>query len=476
MIDVTSLRARWEQMAPNLDERGRRLFVASEALMVGLGGVTAASSATGMARSTINRGIKELKAGRQENVGRVRRPGAGRKSAVEAQPGLLAALEALIEDAIRGDPESPLRWVSRSQRTIAATLGQLGFAVSQKLVGLLLRQLKYSCQANRKTREGTSHPDRNAQFEYINTTVKAAIAEGAPAISVDTKKKELVGDFKNGGRELRHARDPEPVRVHDFEIKSLGKVAPYGVYDIAANDGWVNVGIDADTAAFAVESIRRWWHRLGGPRYPNARRLVITADCGGSNGNRVRLWKRELQRFANETGLAITVAHLPPGTSKWNKIGVSRTHPRTKEVRCCTRDEGRSLEVGSQVQASNHCKLRASRATVVNVAAKGGTRSRQVWSGEASESKPLMTCRNSLDDVETGGAIFFRDKLGGGPEDCLSGIRHVSGANPEQALVGNVRTCRPDTKGDVQAAKPARTRIPMRGTGAEQSVVGLKVL
>jgi hypothetical protein len=320
MIDVTSLRARWEQMAPNLDERGRRLFVASEALMVGLGGVTAASSATGMARSTINRGIKELKAGRQENVGRVRRPGAGRKSAVEAQPGLLAALEALIEDAIRGDPESPLRWVSRSQRTIAATLGQLGFAVSQKLVGLLLRQLKYSCQANRKTREGTSHPDRNAQFEYINTTVKAAIAEGAPAISVDTKKKELVGDFKNGGRELRRARDPEPVRVHDFEIKSLGKVAPYGVYDIAANDGWVNVGIDADTAAFAVESIRRWWYRLGGPRYPNARRLVITADCGGSNGNRVRLWKRELQRFANETGLAITVAHLPPGTSKWNKI------------------------------------------------------------------------------------------------------------------------------------------------------------
>ena len=288
--------------------------------MIGLGGVTAASTATGMARSTINRGIKELKAGRRESVGRVRRPGAGRKSAVEAQPGLLAALETLIEDAIRGDPESPLRWVSRSQRNIAAAMGRLGFAVSQKLVGVLLRQLKYSCQANRKTREGTSHPDRNAQFEYVNTTVKAAIAEGAPAISVDTKKKELVGDFKNGGRELRRARDPEPVRVHDFEIKSLGKVAPYGVYDIAANDGWVNVGIDADTAAFAVESIRRWWHRLGRPRYPNAKRLVITADCGGSNGNRVRLWKRELQRFANETGLAITVTHLPPGTSKWNKI------------------------------------------------------------------------------------------------------------------------------------------------------------
>jgi hypothetical protein len=320
MIDVAGIRARWDQMAPNLDERGRRLFAASEALMIGLGGVTAASTATGMARSTINRGIKELKAGRRESVGRVRRPGAGRKSAVEAQPGLLAALETLIEDAIRGDPESPLRWVSRSQRNIAAAMGRLGFAVSQKLVGVLLRQLKYSCQANRKTREGTSHPDRNAQFEYVNTMVKAAIAEGAPAISVDTKKKELVGDFKNAGRELRRAGDPEPVRVHDFEIKSLGKVAPYGVYDIAANDGWVNVGIDADTAAFAVESIRRWWHRLGRPRYPNAKRLVITADCGGSNGNRVRLWKRELQRFANETGLAITVTHLPPGTSKWNKI------------------------------------------------------------------------------------------------------------------------------------------------------------
>ena len=320
MIDVAGIRARWDQMAPNLDERGRRLFAASEALMIGLGGVTAASTATGMARSTINRGIKELKAGRRESVGRVRRPGAGRKSAVEAQPGLLAALETLIEDAIRGDPESPLRWVSRSQRNIAAAMGRLGFAVSQKLVGVLLRQLKYSCQANRKTREGTSHPDRNAQFEYVNTMVKAAIAEGAPAISVDTKKKELVGDFKNAGRELRRAGDPEPVRVHDFEIKSLGKVAPYGVYDIAANDGWVNVGIDADTAAFAVESIRRWWQRLGRPRYPNAKRLVITADCGGSNGNRVRLWKRELQRFANETGLAITVTHLPPGTSKWNKV------------------------------------------------------------------------------------------------------------------------------------------------------------
>jgi hypothetical protein len=320
MIDVDALRARYEQMAPFLGERGRRLFVAGEALSLGRGGVTAAAAATGMARSTINRGIAELKAGRDELGGAVRRPGGGRKRAVETQPGLLAALESLIEDAIRGDPESPLRWVSRGQRHLAEALRRQGFEASQKLVGLLLRDLKYSCQANRKTREGASHPDRNAQFEYINATVKAAVAAGEPAISVDTKKKELVGDFKNPGRELRPRGDPEAVRVHDFKIPELGKVAPYGVYDIAANQGWVNVGIDADTAAFAVESIRRWWQRLGHARYPEARRLVITADCGGSNGVRVRLWKRELQRFADETGLAVTVAHLPPGTSKWNRI------------------------------------------------------------------------------------------------------------------------------------------------------------
>jgi hypothetical protein len=295
MIDADAIRARYEQMAPLLDERGRRLFVAGEALSLGHGGVTAVAAATAMARSTINRGIAELKAGHDDLGGAIRRPGGGRKRAVETQPGLLAALEALIEDAIRGDPETPLRWVSRSQRNIAEALRRQGFEVSQKLVGRLLRDLKYSCQANRKTREGSSHPDRNAQFEYINATVKAAITAGEPAISVDTKKKELVGDFKNPGRELRPRGDPEP--VHDFKIPELGKVAPYGVYDIAANQG--NVGIDADTAAFAVESIRRWWERLGRARYPEASRLVITADCGGSNGARVRLWKRELQRFAN---------------------------------------------------------------------------------------------------------------------------------------------------------------------------------
>ena len=320
MVDIERVRTQFQRIEPFLDERGRRLYAANEAMALGRGGATAIAAATGIARSTINRGIGELKAARNE-IGRgIRRPGAGRKREVERQPGLLAALEAVIEDAIRGDPEAPLRWVSRSQRNIAEALRRQGFKVSQRLIGQLLREQKYSCQANRKTREGTNHPDRNAQFEHINATVKAAIAAGEPAISVDTKKKELVGDFKNGGRELRRQGDPEPVRTHDFEIKSLGKVAPYCVYDIAANEGWVNVGIDADTAAFAVESIRRWWQRLGKARYPNARCLTITADCGGSNGVRLRLWKRELQCFADETGLVVTVVHLPPGTSKWNKI------------------------------------------------------------------------------------------------------------------------------------------------------------
>ena len=320
MFDIGDIRRRYQATSTFLDERGRRLFVANEALALGYGGVTAASMATGVARSTINRGIAELRAGRPDQGPRIRRPGGGRKRAVTRQPTLLAALETLIEDAIRGDPESPLRWVSRSQRNIVTALTEQGFQASQKLVGQLLRQLKYSCQANRKTREGASNPDRDAQFQHINAAVKAAIADDQPAISVDTKKKELVGDFKNGGRELRRQGDPEAVRVHDFMIPELGKAAPYGVYDIAANEGWVSVGIDADTAAFAVESIRRWWWKLGKTRYPNATTLTITADCGGSNGARVRLWKRELQRFANETGLDVTVTHLPPGTSKWNKI------------------------------------------------------------------------------------------------------------------------------------------------------------
>ncbi|SDD96817.1 ISAzo13 family transposase [Belnapia rosea] len=320
MIEVDDIRARYRRAVPLLAERGRRLFAANEALAIGYGGVTAVSLATGMARSTIRRAIVDLQGGCNPIGQRVRRPGGGRKRAVVLQPGLPAALETLIEDAIRGDPETPLRWVSRSQRRISRALCERGFAVSQKLVGLLLRELGYSCQANRKTREGTNHPDRDAQFAHINTVVQAAMAADQPAISVDTKKKELVGDVKNPGRELRRKGQPEPVRGHDFEVPELGKVAPYGVYDLAANAGWVSVGVDADTAAFAVESIRRWWQQLGRARYPEARRLVITADCGGSNGVRVRLWKRELQRFANETDLAVTVAHLPPGTSKWNRI------------------------------------------------------------------------------------------------------------------------------------------------------------
>jgi hypothetical protein len=320
VIDIDDIRDRYQRTEAFLDERGRRLFAANEALACGHGGVTAAAAATGLARSTINRGIQELRSGQNPIGNRVRRSGGGRKSAVTHQPSLPAALEALIDDAIRGDPCSPLRWVSRSLRHLVKALSAQGFQASQRVVANLLRDLKYSCQANQKTREGGNHPDRDAQFAHINTTVKAAIAAGEPAISVDTKKKELVGDFKNAGRELRPQGQPERVRVHDFKIPELGKVAPYGVYDIAANQGWVSVGIDADTGAFAVESIRRWWQKLGQARYPTATRLTITADCGGSNGAKVRLWKRELQRFVNETGLAITVTHLPPGTSKWNKI------------------------------------------------------------------------------------------------------------------------------------------------------------
>ena len=320
MIDTIAIRSRFEALSARLNERARRLFVASEARAAGRGGVTAVSYATGVARSTINRGLAELRSAESQHASRIRRPGGGRKPKIETEPGLLEALATLVQSAIRGDPEAALLWVSKSQRHLASALAERGFTVGQKLVGRLLRRLGFSLQANRKTREGTNHPDRNAQFEYINARINAFQAAGQPAISVDTKKKELVGDFRNGGRELRPKGDPEPVRVHDFAIPELGKVAPYGVYDIAANTGWINLGITHDTAAFAVESIRRWWQELGQPRYSQARQLLITADCGGSNGARVRLWKTELQRLADETGLAITVAHLPPGTSKWNRV------------------------------------------------------------------------------------------------------------------------------------------------------------
>jgi transposase len=320
VIDTLAIKARFEALAPFLNERARRLFAATEARLAGRGGVSAVSTATGVARSTIGRGLAELRREASPLSDRVRRPGGGRKQKVDTEPGLLDALSKLVESAIRGDPEAPLLWVSKSQRHLAAALAEQGFTASQKLVGRLLRRLGFSLQANRKTSEGTSHPDRNAQFEHINMLVNAFQAAGQPAISVDTKKKELVGDFKNNGRELRPRGHPEPVRVHDFAIPELGKVSPYGVYDIAANTGWINLGITSDTAAFAVESIRRWWFELGQARYKRARKILITADCGGSNGARIRLWKSELQKLADQTRLSITVAHLPPGTSKWNRI------------------------------------------------------------------------------------------------------------------------------------------------------------
>jgi hypothetical protein len=251
---------------------------------------------------------------------RVRRPGGGRKPLIATDASLLDDLLALVSPSERGDPMSPLRWTCKSLRRLSAELVDRGHRISHTVVGELLKQQKFSLQANRKTREGDSHPDRDAQFAYINEHVTKALAERQPTISVDTKKKELVGDFKNGGREWRPQAEPEEVRVHDFLIKDLGRAVPYGIYDLAANAGWVSVGMDHDTAAFAVQTIRRWWHDIGRQRYPDARCLTITADGGGSNGSRVRLWKRELQTLSNELGIEITVHHLPPGTSKWNKI------------------------------------------------------------------------------------------------------------------------------------------------------------
>ena len=372
MIDSSAIRERFAALSRHLRERDRRLWAASEARAAGYGGIAAVSAATGIAASTIGRGLKELASADTLDVGRVRRRGGGRQPLVKKDATLLADLLALVDPSERGDPMSPLRWTCKSLSQLAAALAAKGHRVGRTVVGELLHQQKFSLQANRKTREGDSHPDRDAQFVHINDTVAAALAAGEPVISVDTKKKELVGDFKNAGREWRPAGQPQDVRVHDFLIKELGRAVPYGVYDLADDAGWVSVGMDHDTSAFAVQSIRRWWAEVGRPRYPGATRLVITADGGGSNGSRVRLWKRELQRLANELGLDIVVHHLPPGTSKWNKIGVSRTHPQRREVWSCTRDEGSPLAVDSQVPAANRCKLRSSRAVVVNVAEKAG--------------------------------------------------------------------------------------------------------
>ncbi len=320
MIDPAAIRTRYEALLPHLDERGRRVFAASEARAAGHGGIAAVSRVTGIAASTIGRGLDELADTARLDTGRVRRHGGGRKPLVLTDPSLLDDLLSLVAPGERGDPMSPLRWTCKSLRRLAAELGEQGHRVSHTVVGELLKRCNFSLQANRKTREGDDHPDRNAQFEYIGRSVSASLAGLQPVISVDTKKKELVGDFKNGGQEWRPQGEPEEVRVHDFLIKELGRAVPYGIYDLAANAGWVSVGMDHDTAAFAVQTIRRWWQDIGAVRYPAAKHLTITADGGGSNASRSRLWKRELQGLANELGIEIRVHHLPPGTSKWNKI------------------------------------------------------------------------------------------------------------------------------------------------------------
>ena len=316
------LRAKHAALRSVFTERSRRLWAATEARALGYGGIVMVARATGLSPATIGRGLAELDADAPLPVDRVRKPGAGRKRATTHDPTLLQDLDALVEPTAPGDPDSPLRWTCLSTRTLAVALEALGHSVSHTVVAELLHGLGYSLQGNVKTREGRQHPDRDAQFRYIARQVRAAQRRQQPTISVDTKKKELVGPFKNGGRAWRPAKTPQRVRVHDFVIPGAtgGKAIPYGVYDLHRNEGWVSVGIDHDTATFAVRSIRRWWQHLGRPVYRGAASLFITADAGGSNGARLRLWKWELQQLANRTGLAITVCHFPPGTSKWNKI------------------------------------------------------------------------------------------------------------------------------------------------------------
>src|SRR5271157_5010268 len=319
MIDENAIRQRWGAVGWKLDERGRRLFAAGEARSAGWGGLAAVSKITGLARSTINRGKDDLDAAALPR-GRVRRAGGGRRALSENDPGLVRALERLVEPATLGDPMRPLNWVSKSMEKLAATLTEMGHPISADTVRKELGKLGFSRQSNRKADEGAKHPDRNAQFEHINAKVVAAQAQQQPVISVDTKKKELVGNFRNGGSDYRPKGQPRRVNVHDFEDKQLGKVVPYGVYDVTANTGFVSLGVTSDTAEFAVEAIRTWLKRMGRSRYPKMSELTITADCGGSNGARVRLWKVELQKLADETELTLRVHHYPPGTSKWNKI------------------------------------------------------------------------------------------------------------------------------------------------------------
>ena len=319
---IERIRLKFQALTPLMDERVRRHWVAAEAKALAWGGVTVVAKATGLSRTTIAAGMRDLEnqaAGLEPTPG-IRRTGGGRKLLVETDPDLWDALDALVEPLTRGHPESPLRWTIKSTRRLAAELTRQHHPVSDRTVACLLYASGYSLQANRKTREGSEHPDRNAQFEFINCQVQRVQKRGQPVVSVDTKKKELVGDFKNPGQQWRPKGRPEPVRVHDFVDPDLGKIIPYGVYDIANNQGWVSVGIDHDTAEFAANTIARWWSDLGSKRYPRARELTITADGGGSNSSRSRLWKLALQRLADRLEMKLTVCHFPPGTSKWNKI------------------------------------------------------------------------------------------------------------------------------------------------------------
>jgi transposase len=325
MSDLDPLRSKYELLRPFMDERLRRLWAAAEATALGRGGITRVAAATGISRQTIRAGLRELRDGSPVSAAppsrrRIRRPGGGRKPLTEHDPTLLHDLDALVEPTSRGDPQSPLRWTCKSTVQLAAQLQRQGHRIGPRKVAHLLHQLKYSLQGNRKTKEGTSHPDRDAQFRHIEARVRAFQEQGQPVVSVDAKKKELVGDFKNGGQEWQPQGHPEEVRVHDFEDKQLGHAIPYGVYDLTANQGWVSVGTDHNTAAFAVETLRRWWQQMGAEAYPEATQLLVTADGGGSNHHQSRLWKRGLQQLADETGLRIAVCHFPPGTSKWNKI------------------------------------------------------------------------------------------------------------------------------------------------------------
>lgn len=319
MVTRQELQRKFAQVWPHLDERARRLVAATEAAQLGYGGIALVSRACGLSRVTITKGIRDL-AGAPLPPGRVRRPGAGRPALIVQDPALSRRLEALVEPLARGDPASPLRWTCKSTRTLAATLAAQRHPVSHAKVAQLLRALGYSLQGNRKTEEGADHPDRDAQFRHINAAVRRALAQRTPVLSVDTKKKELVGAFANAGRRWRPAKTPESVQGHDFPDPAVPRAYPYGIYDLGRNTGFVNVGTDHDTGAFAVASLRGWWRHAGRRLYPRTRELLLTADGGGSNGYRLRLWKLELQAFADETGLTLTVCHFPPGTSKWNKV------------------------------------------------------------------------------------------------------------------------------------------------------------